>query len=1203
MSKIAFSQARFQGIADFNKESLIPDQVAWCRSVDYRTNPREITLLPKTAKESGSTVVDLPMWADTTPVSMVTYIYGNTGHFYSRTSTPTYTDLHTVPSSHGNGLAYYGEDDYMYYTNDTVIGRYGPLSSSPQFTDDFLGAQGGVPTNTYSLSLVAASSQYADRADTASLSITGNITLEAYFKPTTLPASGSSMALVSKWDESGSTRSYIMDINGVAGYFGDGSDGALTISVDTTEAPIDSACTGTTGTTSLSATNASFAASQIVLIHQTRGTNAGTWMRNTITGYTAGTITLLDPLNATYTSGAQVRVLKQYTNVTVNSGVTYSAKAWNGTVGGILAFIANGTVTITGTLSAGLLGPGGGFSTANQGFRGNTTAGGQGEGTAGAGGSVNGVANGNGGGGGSGTYAGGAGGGHANTGTAGSGTTGGTGGNASGSTDLTTLTFGGAGGTGSGTTSSSAGAGGYGGGVVFVTGVTITINNSTGFIKANGSDGQVGGDFAGGGGGGAGGAVLLKAQTATLNTNRIVAQGGSGGSSGGRGWDGGTGSDGRIHIDYLTSYTGTTTPTIDATQDGTLVTTATYQARLGISSTGANSEYLKKTINITTAMWYRLSISWVASTSTATFYLNGASIGTFTGTLTAIHDNASRFGVGMNRNGAGTTTNFWNGLLDDVRVWNTTRSAADIFDNLDVSLTGGEAGLAAYYQFNNAYTDATANANTLTASGTPTFSTDVPFPGATTRLDIDQSNAQNGNTYTTPTAISEAATDRRTFTPTKDPQTSIDVLVAAKGTGNVTLTVHDAQNRTIASKTIAAASMNTGYKEFVFSTPWRPVLGREYHFHVTSTVADTTLTTGTSADLETVSFHSYFGFLVTDTSFHPILPMLNFLAFGNERYLATWEGIIYSPNRLTFPSGWRVRCLAYWREYLAIGVMRGTNIYDHDRGRIYFWDGISVTFNFFIDVPEGAINAMLGSKGELHILAGYQGDHLVYVGGDKADKIKRLPKITLDKYVEFFPGAITMWKTLIHYGVAGNSDSTVIEKGAYSWGSTNKMYPETLSYDYPLSTGNRTGTSVKVGMLHAVGRNLLMGWQDNVSYGVDVVSPSAAPFASGTMEFLIRDDDVIWKDQLALILRGDFEALETGESIDIKYKFDRGSDWTGLDTPDATVGDEKVSTTIGAGRNREYQLAIDLYATGTTSPTVLGLSLYEDDLASEENFT
>jgi len=39
--------------------------------------------------------------------------------------------------------------------------------------------------------------------------------------------------------------------------------------------------------------------------------------------------------------------LEQYTNVTVDSGKKWTVKAWNGTVGGILAFVASGTVTVT----------------------------------------------------------------------------------------------------------------------------------------------------------------------------------------------------------------------------------------------------------------------------------------------------------------------------------------------------------------------------------------------------------------------------------------------------------------------------------------------------------------------------------------------------------------------------------------------------------------------------------------------------------------------------------------------------------------------------------------------------------------------------------------------------------------------------------------------------------------------------------------
>jgi len=369
-------------------------------------------------------------------------------------------------------------------------------------------------------------------------------------------------------------------------YFGDGSDGALTIATNTTEAPIDSVCTGTMGSTTLTATNASFVAGQKILIIQSQGVGVGNYQENTISGYTAGTITLKDPLNAAYVTGAQVRVLKQYTDVTIDSGKTYTAKAWDGSVGGILAFLVNGTLTINGTISAnggdGDASDGGSEQTVaggtGGGFRGgigrNASAGDQGEGTVGVGINTN-SANGNGGGGGITTPSDGSGGGGGGHAAAGSVSTGSTqvaaGGEAVGVDALTTLFFGGGGGGGYKQQTNPTASGGSGGGIIFVAGKTVTIGAS-GYLSSNGGAGGVPVAGATGGGGGAGGSVLVKCQTGTLGTDRITVSAGLGGDSGQ--FDGGNGSVGRIAINYLTSYTGTSTPTLTATQDGTLTDTS-----------------------------------------------------------------------------------------------------------------------------------------------------------------------------------------------------------------------------------------------------------------------------------------------------------------------------------------------------------------------------------------------------------------------------------------------------------------------------------------------------------------------------------------------------------------------------------------------------------------------------------------------------
>ncbi len=1191
------------GLSDFPKEGLDPYVYQDGIAIDHRHDPRAITLLPAPVKQSGSIVIDLPLWASTFPGNLDTYIYGNAGNIYKRTTTPTYTNIHQAPGSHGNGLFYYPEDDYLYYTTDTTIGRYGPISlSNPQFVDNFLQAQGGVPTNTNSLSLVSASSQYANHANATAFDVTGDISLGCYVNPTTLPTVGNSMTLLAKYDESSTTRSYKFGIGAISGFFGSGTDGALTISSDTTDSATqklyDSACTGTAGSQTLTATNASFASGQIILIHQTQGTNAGQWERNTIQGYTAGTITLTTPLIGTYTTGAQVRNLPQWTNVTINSGKTYTAKAWNGTTGGILAFLANGTVTVMGNISA----SGQGYSLNGVGTA--TTAGtswaNQGEGTAGAGTTTN-SANGNAGGGGQNnnpTYP--------------------FGGSVSGSSDLTTMTFGGQGGGGQNTTgdgTGNGGNGGAGGGIVFISGVTLTIN---GTIVSAGSNGGTSG--CAGGGGGAGGSILLKAQTATLGSALITASGGNGGAFGGSGRGGGgagggngtagipnggeargdPGGDGRIAIDYLTSYTGTTSPTINAIQDSSLVTTTTYQLQFSVSSNGTNHETLTQNMNLQAGIWQQVAVSWAASSAMATFFLNAVSQGTATGTITSISSNASAFTVGANNSGSGIA-NYYNGLMDEAMLFSSQTTAAFWLSALTSQIPTNAVSLNAYYQFNGDLTDATSSANNLTGVNTPTFSQSVPFAGATTRLDIDQTATGTGNTYTVPVAISEAASAKISFTPTRDPQKSMQVSINTVGTGNWTLTIHDSANHLITSVTVANASLHTGNYEFTFATPWRPLTNftNTYHAHFTSTVADGSIDVGTSSNLSTAGYTTYFSFLVTDTQWHPINQMLNQMVIGNERYVGTYNGLpaSYNPNYLILPAKWRVRCFALWNEYLAIGCMRGSSITDFDQGRIYFWDGSALTFNFFIDVPEGGINALLSKGSTLYAWCGYTGYLFEYQQGLDGDKIKRVPHIAEGDLCEVFPGAVTTWRTLVRFGIGGNVTSSTINRGVYSWGSFltmgffQQLYRESLSLDYPISTGNY-GSTVSIGLTHPVQNELLIGWQDGLAYGVDMVSFANNPASYGTISLLVSDDNEVYKQKAATTVLIQHLPLRTGESIQAKYAQDRGTyQVSGYNT---TVGSTKTSLIITGQLYNEYQLGADLAQTGGTSPTITGIAIERD---------
>lgn len=375
--------------------------------------------------------------------------------------------------------------------------------------------------------------------------------------------------------------------------FGDGRNGYLHITSDTTESPIDSSFSGSAGATSATiATGLSISQGDVVKVWKTRGittTTIGTWELLQVDSYNSGTgsITFTTPLvNSYQDSGAdqsQLRVVPQYTGIKIDSGVTYTCKSWNGDTGADFAAMVSGNVEINGTLQlSGADGtcstPGVGATTG--GFRGGNARQGSnnlvaycGEGSegdrttqtsnrgTGGGAASSGPPNGN---------ASAAGGGHASAGQNGIRKEGngilGTGGTTSGLADLTIMTLGGAGG---GASTDNTGATGGGGSTgccawIFCAGRIF----GTGSILSNGGDGG-NGDY-GSGGGATGGSIFCKCMELDLTSLTITALAGQGGEypqAGGTA-AGGDSSEGRLRFETCKiTGTGTVSPTA-STQEG-----------------------------------------------------------------------------------------------------------------------------------------------------------------------------------------------------------------------------------------------------------------------------------------------------------------------------------------------------------------------------------------------------------------------------------------------------------------------------------------------------------------------------------------------------------------------------------------------------------------------------------------------------------
>lgn len=151
--------------------------------------------------------------------------------------------------------------------------------------------------------------------------------------------------------------------------------------------------------------------------------------------------------------------------------------------------------------------------------------------------------------------------------------------------------------------------------------------------------------------------------------------------------------------------------------------------QLLLSSDGTAVTTLSVNQTFDTGTWYHVAAVYSTSSQEVDFYVDGSSVGTATGAPASIYDNTSTFNIGA----LGDATDFFDGLIDDARVWSAARTDTQIADNRAHELTGSETNLAGYWKLNNTLSDETSNGNTLTNNNTAVFSTDVAIDFAVVR--------------------------------------------------------------------------------------------------------------------------------------------------------------------------------------------------------------------------------------------------------------------------------------------------------------------------------------------------------------------------------------------------------------------------------------------------------------------------------------
>lgn len=170
---------------------------------------------------------------------------------------------------------------------------------------------------------------------------------------------------------------------------------------------------------------------------------------------------------------------------------------------------------------------------------------------------------------------------------------------------------------------------------------------------------------------------------------------------------------------------------------------AGLQFSVSDNGTDANKTVGSVTFSPSTGGWYHIATVYNASAGSVDFYVNGVQQGsTQTGLKTSIYNGTAKFQIGA-RNG--TPTSFFDGLIDDVRIWNIAKTATEIADDRSRELNGNETGLVGYWKLNSAdlMGDYTANNNDLTNNGTAVSSASTPFTSSAESLKVRKSSNES----------------------------------------------------------------------------------------------------------------------------------------------------------------------------------------------------------------------------------------------------------------------------------------------------------------------------------------------------------------------------------------------------------------------------------------------------------------------------
>lgn len=439
-----------------------------------------------------------------------------------------------------------------------------------------------------------------------------------------------------------------------------------------------------------------------------------------------------------------------------------------------------------------------------------------------------------------------------------------------------------------------------------------------------------------------------------------------------------------------------------------------------------------------------------------------------------------------------------------------------------------------------------------------------------------------------PTSITEDTTEKALFLPGLAPVAEIGVYIKTKGAGTIRVVIHDKNDNVVAeSNAITAENITAGaYNWFAVApapsspiaannqaslVPWAGDLsegGGEYHIHVISSETGYVLQTVTDGSLHYGMRLKSRGYVLYETynGKHPIA-VYKSVYIGNGQYVAELQSsprnyiddTMYMPHRVRLDDGFEVCSIATSDEYIVIGAEKYSkdSTRGFQEGKIYFWDGESDGPNYSIECNMGSPRCLYNYANITYAIV--NGALYAYTGGKELIKVRTMKGTDTElsgnnTTTDVFPNMITTRREIMLVGFPSITTAKSIRYGIHGWGSIDKNYPNSFTYNYriPEANGqyNTDNQTLRLGCVYNFGDSLFYGYEVTtddgngnvtVNPGLATVDNESGAAESFYWQSLCFDagSPILVKDMLKLGIY--FNALPEGCTITPIFRIDDGN--------------------------------------------------------------